>query len=99
MTTADAGVYDHRIADVEATVGIALGHMAKTFDAHGLRQLMRDASAAVAHVEIDLVERAGLHAQQHFACLSLGCVAFAYFHHLVATVAVDVDRFHLKSHA
>jgi hypothetical protein len=31
--------------------------------------------------------------------LSLGCLAFAYFHHLVATVAVDVDRFHLKSHA
>ena len=61
------GEDDGLLAGLQAAVGIGLDDHAGGFDAHRLRQAVRDADAVVAHVQVDPVQAGGVNAQQHLA--------------------------------
>ena len=88
---------DDTIPNHQTTVAIAGGYVTKAFQSQVLWQLMGDTRAAIAHVQIHLVQSARLHAYQYLATAPDWSRSFSNVNHFVSTVTVDIDRFHLCS--
>jgi len=92
----EAWMQDHLLAGFqEGLVRIHLLDQPGPIQAHDLGQGVRDALAAVAHVQIDLVEGGSLQADQHLAWPAGRSIAFADLDDLVTTVTGDECGFQL----
>jgi hypothetical protein len=96
----DAWMQDHMLAWREQPlVGVDLFDQAGAVEAHDLGQAVRDACAAVAHVQVDPVQGGRLDAYQHLTRLARWPSLFADSNDFIAAVACDEDRFHVLSFA
>jgi hypothetical protein len=88
---------DDAITNHQTIVVIAGGYMAKAFQSQVLWKLMGDARAAIAHIQVHLIQRARLHVYQYLSVASHGSGALSQVNNFVSTVTVDIDRFHMYS--
>ncbi len=86
----DTGVQHHTLAGFQQGLGrVNLLDDARAIEPHDLRQPVRDACAAVAHVEVNPVEGGGVHADQDFARAAYRLGSLADLHNFIAAVACD----------
>src|SRR5690554_3636451 len=86
---------NHGLAFVKiAAVFVGFRDNPGTVHAHDLWQLMGNASATVAHVQVDLVKRGGLDLNQNVTGLTLRFFTVPDFDHFVAIVAGNKRGFH-----
>ena len=93
-----AGMDHHPLAGLQRRLAVVdLLHDARAVEPHDLRQAVRDAGAAVAHVEVDPVQRRCLQPHQHLAAAAPRHRPLADLDHLVAAMTGDAGRPHRES--